>query len=394
MGFLPETLYPGPAASVHPTRPIHSTLPTPTLTRTFRIGFPPDRLPYLFSPCANIENARSAYRPAAVQSSASFSPGLQLRKLRQLLLCHHLLPAAARSSAITSPGVNSRNSPGGKSNRSAHTQSAGSFPHGGRSPQTSSAVPVPTSVSVTSYHGLPPAAPSCTCAVAVIRSAVPPHLVQPSPVDHDPAPYLLRSRFGRVPAHLHQIRLLHPRRRLRQPVRQLAVVGHQQQAFGEMILPPHRVQPPPRHAGPPFASRSGPSPSSASAVVQRRHHPARLVKPVVRRASGPFSSCHPRMSSRPGIMLRPQLGDGRTIHLHPAGQDDLLRLARVGNPRRRQISSAAAPACRPPPAYPPSPSSSLPHPSVRGIVIAGDFPLLIVSPIRLHRYSGFVGAAR
>jgi len=46
----------------------------------------------------------------------------------------------------------------------------------------------------------------------------------------------------RLPGYLHQVGLLHSRRRLGQLVSQFAVISHQQQAFAQVVQPPHGVQ--------------------------------------------------------------------------------------------------------------------------------------------------------
>ena len=62
-------------------------------------------------------------------------------------------------------------------------------------------------------------------------------------IDGDAPAQLVQLFLGGLAAHLYEIGLLHPRRGLGQLVGQVAVVGHQQQSFAQVIEPPHRVEP-------------------------------------------------------------------------------------------------------------------------------------------------------
>ncbi len=218
-----------------------------TLSRRIRFSAAPRLLPALFLPA---ELSRSGL------SNRGFAAWLRRSRPFAALLPPHSLPPSAAPDPPSHAAASSfpRRSAAA---RSLHPPSArASSP----APRPAPAARIPRAESSPQNVRWPRT--SCATRDFVLRSA-PPHTrdcrhrvpVEPAPAPSALAPTLLATLnrhaaaqplqllFARLPGHLHQVSLLHARSGLRQQVRQLAVVGHQQQAFALVVKPPHRIQP-------------------------------------------------------------------------------------------------------------------------------------------------------
>src|SRR6185312_6544985 len=168
------------------------------------------------------------------------------------------------------------------------------------------------------------------------------NLVQPSAIDHDPSPQLVdRFRCGRT-RNFDEIRLRYARRRLRQLIRKVAVVGHQQQTFAQVVQPPHRIQP--RHLA---VLADG---FFLGILPQQLHHGRPLLGIVERGDIAAWLVHHKILLLLAALQqlavdtdvvaaevcFRAQLGDDLAIHLHAAIEDDLLRGTARSNARLRE----------------------------------------------------------
>src|SRR5271165_1306762 len=147
-------------------------------------------------------------------------------------------------------------------------------------------------------------------------------------LDHHSGAQQIQIRLLRSSAHLDEIRLLDPGGDAGQGVRQLAVVGHQQQAFARIVQPSHRKNPLTtadelHHRGTLFR------------VAHRRHVTLWLVDDVVPEALGTlqqFAIDADVIARRVG--LGTQLGYDFPVDLHASGEDNLLSLAARANSGR------------------------------------------------------------
>jgi hypothetical protein len=163
------------------------------------------------------------------------------------------------------------------------------------------------------------------------RSSVHSALAGLAPVDpYSPAQRLDLGLAG-LAGDLHQVDLLHTRGGARELVGQLAVIGHQQQAFAQIIEPPHRVEPF-AHAGEELHHRR-----PALRILDCGHVAARLVQHKVPLALGAMEqlAVHADVIAR-GIGLAAKSRDYLPIYLHPAFSDEFLGMAAAGYARGGQ----------------------------------------------------------
>jgi hypothetical protein len=134
-------------------------------------------------------------------------------------------------------------------------------------------------------------------------------------------------RFGGLTAHLHEVSLLDAGCRLGELVRQVAVIGHQQKAFTQVVQAADRVKPfvhllEELHDG-----------GAALRIADRGHIAFGLVKHKVAQA---FSAAD-QLSIDPdvvsfGVRFRAQFGDHLAIYLYPALRNHLFGMAAAGHP--------------------------------------------------------------
>ena len=147
---------------------------------------------------------------------------------------------------------------------------------------------------------------------------------------HAPAQHIELS-LGRLATHLHQVSLLNMRSRASQFVGQLAVIGHQQQAFAQVVEPSHRVEPL-RHLGEELHHRG-----AALGVARRSHKAPGLVENEV---AVPLRfadqlAVHADVVA-PQVSLGAQRRHHLAVHLDAAFGDQLLGVTATRDPGLRQ----------------------------------------------------------
>src|SRR6185437_1550877 len=142
-----------------------------------------------------------------------------------------------------------------------------------------------------------------------------------APLNHQARANLFQPRWRRPSAHLHQIGLLNFGRSPRQRVRQLAVVGQQQQPFARIVQPAHRKHPlaaanQPHHRGPVLRIADG------------RYISLGLVHDVIAKPLRTMQqlAIHADMVPR-NIGFCAQFGYSSAVDLHAPCQDEFLGLA-------------------------------------------------------------------
>ena len=133
---------------------------------------------------------------------------------------------------------------------------------------------------------------------------------------------------ARLPGDLHEVCLLHARAGFAEQIGQFAVVGHQQQAFTQVIEPAHRVHALLRfgeklhHRGPVFG------------IAHRGDVAPRLVEHKVAMPLGALKQLAIDANViAPQIGLAAQLRHDLAIHYHASGDNHLLGVTSAGNAR-------------------------------------------------------------
>jgi hypothetical protein len=147
-----------------------------------------------------------------------------------------------------------------------------------------------------------------------------------APLDGDAPAQNVQFRFGRLPAHFHQVGLLHSRRGLGQLVGKLAVVGHQQKPLAHVIQPAHGIEPL-AHLLKKLHHRR-----TAFGILYRGHEALRLVEHKVALTLGALQqlSVHADVVA-PRIGLRAQFGHNLAVDLHASLFDQLFGATPAGN---------------------------------------------------------------